>query len=172
MIRTRIIMPLLALALAAPATHVSAQQPTPAETELAGEIIWESDGFSKTQAMAYDRENVYWTADGGPQSITCLAPQSGGYNINFIGYQNALRGNWRPCYETQRKLIAAHRGEPGFVRNAANQVRRNGAAAKDPFLAGDSRSHLVDLVTAMLAAPVTHWTTDLIRPSTNGGRTP
>ena len=39
---------------------------------------------------------------------------------------------------------------------------------------GDHRlfaSHLVDLVTAMLAAPVTHWTTDLIRPSTDGGRT-
>ncbi|HSP03751.1 MAG TPA: helix-turn-helix domain-containing protein [Acidimicrobiales bacterium] len=39
---------------------------------------------------------------------------------------------------------------------------------------GDHRlfaSHLVDLVTAMLAAPVTQWTTDLIRPSTNGGRT-
>jgi len=39
---------------------------------------------------------------------------------------------------------------------------------------GDHRlfaSHLVDLVTAMLAAPVTHWTTDLIRPTTDGGRT-
>lgn len=39
---------------------------------------------------------------------------------------------------------------------------------------GDHRlfaSHLVDLVTAMLAAPVTPWTTDLIRPSTRGGRT-
>lgn len=30
-------------------------------------------------------------------------------------------------------------------------------------------SHLVDLVTAMLAAPVTQWTTDLIRPSNSGG---
>lgn len=38
---------------------------------------------------------------------------------------------------------------------------------------GDHRlfaSHLVDLVTAMLAAPVTPWTTDLIRPETHGGR--
>lgn len=40
---------------------------------------------------------------------------------------------------------------------------------------GDHRlfaSHLVDLVTAMLAAPVTPWTTDLIRPQHHGGRTP
>ena len=40
---------------------------------------------------------------------------------------------------------------------------------------GDHRlfaSHLVDLVTAMLAAPVTPWTTDLIRPEPTGGRTP
>jgi AcrR family transcriptional regulator len=39
---------------------------------------------------------------------------------------------------------------------------------------GDHRlfaSHLVDLVTAMLAAPVTPWTTDLIRPEPHGGRT-
>lgn len=37
---------------------------------------------------------------------------------------------------------------------------------------GDHRlfaSHLVDLVTAMLAAPVTPWTTDLIRPRSHGG---
>lgn len=40
---------------------------------------------------------------------------------------------------------------------------------------GDHRlfaNHLVDLVTAMLAAPVTPWTTDLIRPEPTGGRTP
>lgn len=39
---------------------------------------------------------------------------------------------------------------------------------------GDHRlfaSHLVDLVTSMLAAPVTSWTTDLIRPQHHGGRT-
>jgi AcrR family transcriptional regulator len=39
---------------------------------------------------------------------------------------------------------------------------------------GDHRlfaSHLVDLVTAMLAAPVTPWTADLIRPEPHGGRT-
>lgn len=39
---------------------------------------------------------------------------------------------------------------------------------------GDHRlfaSHLVDLVAAMLAAPVTPWTTDLIRPEHQGGRT-
>jgi TonB-dependent SusC/RagA subfamily outer membrane receptor len=37
--------------------------------------------------------------------------QAGGYNTNFVGYQNALRGNWRPCYDTQKKLIAASRGD-------------------------------------------------------------
>jgi len=36
--------------------------------------------------------------------------QYGGMNINFIGYQNTIRGVWRPCYETQRKLAAAQRG--------------------------------------------------------------
>ena len=39
---------------------------------------------------------------------------------------------------------------------------------------GDHRlfaSHLVDLVTAMLAAPVSPWTTDLIRPQDHQGRT-
>ena len=37
--------------------------------------------------------------------------QKGGYNINFIGFQNANRGNWRPCYETQKKLAAASKGD-------------------------------------------------------------
>ncbi len=36
--------------------------------------------------------------------------QKGGMNINFIGYQNTIRGVWRPCYETQRKLAAAQKG--------------------------------------------------------------
>jgi hypothetical protein len=33
--------------------------------------------------------------------------QLGGYNINSVGYQNALRGNWRPCYAIQEKMVAA-----------------------------------------------------------------
>jgi TonB-linked SusC/RagA family outer membrane protein len=36
--------------------------------------------------------------------------QYGGYNINYIGYQNANRGVWRPCYEAQKKLAAVIRG--------------------------------------------------------------
>jgi TonB-dependent starch-binding outer membrane protein SusC len=44
--------------------------------------------------------------------------QRGGYNINFVGYQNALRGNWRPCYDIQRKLIAKQKGDAA----AANDV--------------------------------------------------
>jgi hypothetical protein len=35
--------------------------------------------------------------------------QRGGYNINYVGYQNALRGNWRPCFDAQRKLVAAQK---------------------------------------------------------------
>lgn len=47
----------------------------------------------------------------------------------------------------------------------ASRARERGGA-------GDHRlftSHLVDLVTAMLAAPVTAWTTDLIRPRQHEG---
>jgi TonB-linked SusC/RagA family outer membrane protein len=32
--------------------------------------------------------------------------QKGGYNVNFVGFQNANRGNWRPCFAAQKKLIA------------------------------------------------------------------
>ena len=48
--------------------------------------------------------------------------QSGGYNINFIGYQNALRGNWRPCYDAQKKLIAGDQAALSSV-NALDRVR-------------------------------------------------
>ena len=51
--------------------------------------------------------------------------QKGGYNINFVGFQNANRGNWRPCYAVQKKLIAAQKagaGIPGDV--TALQVAR------------------------------------------------
>jgi TonB-dependent starch-binding outer membrane protein SusC len=44
--------------------------------------------------------------------------QRGGYNINYIGYQNAIRGNWRPCYDAQRKIIAVAKGQA----NAADGV--------------------------------------------------
>jgi TonB-linked SusC/RagA family outer membrane protein len=33
--------------------------------------------------------------------------QGGGYIVNFIGYQNALRNVWQPCYDAQQKLKAA-----------------------------------------------------------------
>jgi TonB-linked SusC/RagA family outer membrane protein len=39
--------------------------------------------------------------------------QKGGYNINFVGFQNANRGNWRPCYDAQKKLIAAQKAGGG-----------------------------------------------------------
>jgi TonB-linked SusC/RagA family outer membrane protein len=36
--------------------------------------------------------------------------QLGGSNINSVGYQNALRGNWRPCFAAQEKMVAAIKG--------------------------------------------------------------
>jgi TonB-dependent SusC/RagA subfamily outer membrane receptor len=41
--------------------------------------------------------------------------QSGGWNINYIGYQNALRGVWRPCYAAQKKLAAALKGDAAAI---------------------------------------------------------
>ena len=41
--------------------------------------------------------------------------QHGGTNINFIGYQNTIRGVWRGCYDVQRKLVAAARGNPAAL---------------------------------------------------------
>jgi hypothetical protein len=37
--------------------------------------------------------------------------QRGGSNINYIGYQNALRGVWKACIPVQRKLVAARKGD-------------------------------------------------------------
>jgi TonB-linked SusC/RagA family outer membrane protein len=49
--------------------------------------------------------------------------QYGGYNINFVGFQNQTRGNWRPCYETQKKLIAAFKGDASAL-NGVNALER------------------------------------------------
>jgi TonB-dependent starch-binding outer membrane protein SusC len=51
--------------------------------------------------------------------------QKGGYNINYVGFQNANRGNWRPCYDVQRKLIAAAKGDQSALNgvNALQQAR-------------------------------------------------
>ena len=43
--------------------------------------------------------------------------QKGGYNINYVGYQNAIRGNWRPCYDAQRKIIADAKGDASALAN-------------------------------------------------------
>lgn len=37
--------------------------------------------------------------------------QQGGYLANWIGYQNSLRGAWKPCHDTQAKLRRAAAGE-------------------------------------------------------------
>jgi hypothetical protein len=32
--------------------------------------------------------------------------QGGGHNANWVGYQNAIRFMWYPCYEIQKKMVA------------------------------------------------------------------
>ena len=50
--------------------------------------------------------------------------QKGGYNINYIGFQNENRGNWFPCYGIQRKLAAAMKGGPAVTDvTALDQAR-------------------------------------------------
>ena len=49
--------------------------------------------------------------------------QKGGYNINFVGYQNALRGNWFACYDVQRKLAAATKGDASAL-NGVTALQR------------------------------------------------
>ena len=51
--------------------------------------------------------------------------QLGGYNINYVGYQNALRGNWRPCYAIQLKMVQAIKGNASALNdvNALDRVR-------------------------------------------------
>lgn len=39
--------------------------------------------------------------------------QGGGMLANWVGYQNARRGIWRPCYDVQAKLRAAELGPDG-----------------------------------------------------------
>lgn len=41
--------------------------------------------------------------------------QRGGYLANWIGYQNSLRGVWKPCQETQAKLRRAAAGDAGAL---------------------------------------------------------
>jgi TonB-linked SusC/RagA family outer membrane protein len=51
--------------------------------------------------------------------------QEGAYNQNWVGYQNANRGNWRPCYAAQKKLIAAAKGDASALSDvtALERVR-------------------------------------------------
>jgi len=49
--------------------------------------------------------------------------QNGGYNVNYVGYQNANRGNWRPCYDVQKKLVAAQKGDASAL-NGVTALQR------------------------------------------------
>jgi TonB-dependent starch-binding outer membrane protein SusC len=48
--------------------------------------------------------------------------QRGGSNINYIGYQNAVRGAWRACIPVQRKLVAAQ-GNPTALADVTARDR-------------------------------------------------
>jgi outer membrane receptor protein involved in Fe transport len=50
--------------------------------------------------------------------------QYGGYNINYVGYQNANRGVWRPCYAAQKKLAAVIRGTDPSAANDLTALER------------------------------------------------
>ncbi|HJU75232.1 MAG TPA: SusC/RagA family TonB-linked outer membrane protein [Gemmatimonadaceae bacterium] len=50
--------------------------------------------------------------------------QYGGYNINYIGFQNANRGVWRPCYDAQKKLAAVIRGTDPSAANDLTALER------------------------------------------------
>jgi TonB-linked SusC/RagA family outer membrane protein len=62
--------------------------------------------------------------------------QKGGYNINFVGFQNANRGNWRPCYATQKKLIAAQKGDASAL-NGVTALERARCAIDRTVQASD-----------------------------------
>jgi TonB-linked SusC/RagA family outer membrane protein len=47
--------------------------------------------------------------------------QGGAWLTNFIGYQNALRGIWQPCYDVQRRLYQA-RGADSTWNTADDQA--------------------------------------------------
>lgn len=49
--------------------------------------------------------------------------QRGGSNINYIGYQNALRGVWRDCIPIQRKLVAAAQGNASALADVTARDR-------------------------------------------------
>src|SRR5207253_3216842 len=61
-------------------------------------------------------------------SIDALADyQGGGYLTNFIGYQNALRNVWQPCYAIQQQIKA---GNPSGI-----SARDRGRCAIDRTIA-------------------------------------
>jgi TonB-dependent starch-binding outer membrane protein SusC len=49
--------------------------------------------------------------------------QRGGSNINYIGYQNALRGVWYDCIPIQRKLVAATQGNAAALNDVTARDR-------------------------------------------------
>jgi TonB-dependent starch-binding outer membrane protein SusC len=49
--------------------------------------------------------------------------QNGGSNINYIGYQNALRGTWRDCIPIQKKLAAAAMGDASAINDVTARDR-------------------------------------------------
>ncbi|HLU25632.1 MAG TPA: TonB-dependent receptor, partial [Longimicrobiales bacterium] len=56
--------------------------------------------------------------------LDLLAEHQGGhYNANFVGYQNNLRGVWRPCYEINAKLRAFNAGDQSALNDVTARER-------------------------------------------------
>jgi hypothetical protein len=69
--------------------------------------------------------------------------QLGGYTINYVGYQNALRGNWRPCYSAQRKMVDAIKGNTAAL-NDVNALERTRCAVDRTQQFSDSWIEKID----------------------------
>jgi TonB-linked SusC/RagA family outer membrane protein len=53
---------------------------------------------------------------GSSLTLDALAEHQGGHYLpNYTGYQNARRGAWFPCFDTQEKMIAAYGGDAGAL---------------------------------------------------------
>jgi TonB-linked SusC/RagA family outer membrane protein len=49
--------------------------------------------------------------------------QGGHFQNNWVGYQNARRGVWQTCYDTQQKLVAAANGDASALNGVTAQER-------------------------------------------------
>ncbi|HEX5435734.1 MAG TPA: SusC/RagA family TonB-linked outer membrane protein [Gemmatimonadaceae bacterium] len=64
-------------------------------------------------------------------SLDALLEHQGGFYVqNYTGYQNARRGDWHPCFDTQLKMIAAANGNTSAL-NDVTALQRARCSADD-----------------------------------------